>query len=281
MSSRSRIRRRIAKSWRSGRGPLLTPGDRFQAACNGRPALRRGRGLCGPGARPAAPRPEGRGALRCSPEQGGCDPAAAPLHAAPPHGFSPVWRLCARRPRPGLQARPAPEASKSAQALLLVHTRPLLVLRCSSPQFAPGPHNPRPRLRVEHRARSSTSVQRRCGASRQVVPGGGDFGGDEKRSAGVGARSAHPELTRRVCSNAANAVSAVSYAARPQGEHRSAVGAFGRPPTHEPLPGTACRAALTTIQSRRPPKSAPGRLRSVARHDHLAPAASCHSPWGR
>src|SRR5450755_4880616 len=38
-------------------------------------------------------------------------------------------------------------------------------------------------------------------ASRRAVPGGGDFCGDEKRRTGVGARSAHPHLTRRVCSN--------------------------------------------------------------------------------
>ncbi len=123
-------------------GPLATLNDRYEVTRDERRALRHGRELCGPGAQPAAPRPEGRGALRCSPELGGCDPAAAPLHAAQPHGFSPVWRLCARRPRPGLQARPAREARKSAQALLLVHTRPLLVLRCSSPQFAPGRPQP-------------------------------------------------------------------------------------------------------------------------------------------
>src|SRR5450755_1022922 len=72
------------------------------------------------------------------------------------------------------------------------------------------------------------------GASRQAVPGGGDFCGDEKRRTGVGARSALRRLTRRVCSNAANEVSVVSYAARPQAEHRSGVGAKRRPPQHEP-----------------------------------------------
>ena len=36
-----------------------------------------------------------------------------------------------------------------------------------------------------------------------------------------------------------------SYAARPRGEYRSAVGPKGRPPHHEPLPGAARRAART------------------------------------
>ena len=59
----------------------------------------------------------------------------------------------------------------------------------------------------------------------------------------VGARSALRQLTRRDCSNGANAVSAVSFAARPRTEHRSGVGAQRRPPQHEPPPGTACREA--------------------------------------
>jgi len=84
----------------------------------------------------------------------------------------------------------------------------------------------------------------KTGAARQAVPGGGDFWGGEEHSPGVGARSAHQHLTRRICLNAANAVRVVSYATRPQGAHRSEVEAKRRPPQHEPLPGTACRAAL-------------------------------------
>jgi hypothetical protein len=85
-----------------------------------------------------------------------------------------------------------------------------------------------------------------AGASRQAVPGGGDFWGDEKHSPWVGARSAHRLLTRRICPSAANAVSVASYAARPQAEHHSAVGAKQRPPQCEPTSGTACRNAQTT-----------------------------------
>ena len=79
--------------------------------------------------------------------------------------------------------------------------------------------------------------------SRQAVPGGGDLWGAEERRPGVGARSALRELTRRGCPNGANAVSKVSSATRPLGEHRRAVGACHRPPKCESALGTACRDA--------------------------------------
>jgi len=107
-------------------------------------------------------------------------------------------------------------------------------------------------------------------AARQAAPGGGDFWGDEQRRTGVGARSAHPKLTRRVCLSVVSAANAASLAARPQAEQVSpdsnspvdcsclangrshwagaackacAVGAKRRPPQHEPPAGAACRAA--------------------------------------
>ena len=80
-------------------------------------------------------------------------------------------------------------------------------------------------------------------AERQAVPGGGAVCGDEERRFGVGARSALRQLTCRGCSNGANEVSAVSSAARPRTEHRSAVGAQRRPPQPAPSPGVACRGA--------------------------------------
>ncbi len=52
--------------------------------------------------------------------------------------------------------------------------------------------------------------------------------GGEERRVSVGARTrALRQLTRRICSSAANAVSAASYAAQPKPEHRSEVGAAG------------------------------------------------------
>jgi hypothetical protein len=91
--------------------------------------------------------------------------------------------------------------------------------------------------------------------SRQAVPGGGDLWGGEERSVGVGARTrALRELTHRVCLNATSAASEVSYAMRPQREHRSGVDAKHRPPQREPVPGAACRAArhCITIDRTRP-----------------------------
>ena len=61
-------------------------------------------------------------------------------------------------------------------------------------------------------------------SSRQRGAAGGDFGGGEKRSDQIGARSAHPEHTRRRCLSAAHAVREASSAARSGHEHRSGVG---------------------------------------------------------
>ncbi len=197
-----------------------------------------------------------------------------------------------RRPRPGLQAGPAREASKSAQALLPVHTRPcdarsrgpphnslrdLRSLRstkcgesvdearcarghepCASRRLTGAPKPARTRLCQEAVA-SCLETPKRCiaaGGTRQ----GRFLGRREAQPWGRRAQRA-PELTRRVWSNEANAVSEVSYAARPQGEHRSAVGVFRRPPQHEPLPGTACRDAQTSQQSRRQRTAAADRKR--------------------
>ena len=79
--------------------------------------------------------------------------------------------------------------------------------------------------------------------SRQVVPGGGEL--VATRSAGLRsarAQRALPPLTCRICLSAVSAANVASYAARPQTEHRSGVGAQRRPPQPGPSPGTACRA---------------------------------------
>ena len=79
-------------------------------------------------------------------------------------------------------------------------------------------------------------------AARQALSARGDLWGGEEHSPEVGARSALRHLTRRGCLNAANEVSTVSSATRPQGEHRSEVAAKRRPPQREPLAEGACRA---------------------------------------
>ena len=114
-------------------------------------------------------------------------------------------------------------------------------------------------------ARSVLGTNTQAAASRQAVPGGGDFCGDEKRRPGVGARSALRCLTRRGCLNAVSAANEVSSAARPQAEQRSGVGAKRRPPQHEPPLGTACRDALRPRQGRRQPPLALARRRTTGR----------------
>jgi hypothetical protein len=88
--------------------------------------------------------------------------------------------------------------------------------------------------------------------SRQAVPGRGDFCGDEEHSAGVGARSALRELTRRYGLNVApgpQGLARSELSARPRREHRSAVGPKGRPLQHEPLAGAAWRDAPNAHES--------------------------------
>ena len=81
------------------------------------------------------------------------------------------------------------------------------------------------------------------GAARQAASGGGDFGGEEQRRAGLGARSALRNLTHRRCLSAVSEANAASSAMRARTEQRTAVGATRRPPPYEPLPDAACRAA--------------------------------------
>jgi len=79
-------------------------------------------------------------------------------------------------------------------------------------------------------------------ASRQAAPGRGDFWGDEKRSFGVGARSALRALTCRIVferreRSERSELSGTTPRRASQCSRRS------RPPRHEPLPGAACRDA--------------------------------------
>ena len=130
---------------------------------------------------------------------------------------------------------------------------------------------PEARSSLPARAFAATSwlVPRKAArvVSRQAVPGGGAVCGDEevspdsnspedclclangraswpgaacKARAEVGARSALRQLTCRGCLNGSNEESAVSSAARPRTEHRSAVGAQRRPPQPALPPGAAC-----------------------------------------
>ena len=104
-------------------------------------------------------------------------------------------------------------------------------------------------------------------ASRQAVAVRGDLWVGEERSPWVGARSAHPYLTRRRWLSAANEVSAASSAARPKGEHHSAVGATGDDrPSMSPgrVPPVATRRPFSVNSRSRTP--ATGRERKFDHH---------------
>jgi hypothetical protein len=93
--------------------------------------------------------------------------------------------------------------------------------------------------------------------SRQRGPGGGAVGGGEKRSGRVGARSAHPKLTRRRCLSGALVEREASSTAQPGREHRSGVG-LTADRTRRPRPQAPAAARRTqtrqTRQTRRASK---------------------------
>ena len=79
--------------------------------------------------------------------------------------------------------------------------------------------------------------------ARQAVPGGGDFWGFDPRRTGVGARQRASKTDSPRLFERSERSERSEFAARPQAEQHSGVGAKRRPPQHEPPPGTACRAA--------------------------------------
>jgi hypothetical protein len=95
--------------------------------------------------------------------------------------------------------------------------------------------------------------------ARQALPAGGDFCGGEQRSLEVGARSAHQRLNSPRLFERSERSERSEFGARLQGEHHSGVGAKRRPPQHEPLAGSACRAAPTQARVPNVQRSAMGR----------------------
>ena len=139
-----------------------------------------------------------------------------------------------------LTAFAALEQSRRVRRQCALRARPR-ALRSSAPQKSRAPGTACRAKPVVACGATNTASD----AAWRAVPARGDFWGDEQRSAGVGARSALRDLTRRDCPSETNAVSAASFAARPRREQRSGVGAKRRPPQHEPLAGAAGRAAPT------------------------------------
>jgi hypothetical protein len=169
-------------------------------------------------------------------------------------GRYPVWAhdgsvAAARRLRCGARAARAPAVPPFAGLNGLQTSRrprrsvvcgaglPLVSLRSSPPHKSPTPD-------TAHRAgRCSCSSSKRCAVLFLVGHTGAlakPWSGVRRqrhcaalRSAGLVAARAQralPHLTRRDCSSAANAVSAASFAAGHETEHRKGVGPQGRPP---------------------------------------------------
>jgi hypothetical protein len=114
-------------------------------------------------------------------------------------------------------------------------------------------------------------------AARKAVPGAGDFWGGEERSVRVGARSALRQLTCRSLFGRSerserSEFSGSTRTRAPQWSRR------GRPPRHEPAPGSACRASSTVasdaqqtlVNARKGPQAADRKpRRRPRRHPNL------------
>ncbi len=173
-------------------------------------------------------------------------------------GSASAWRSVLRTDCPAVLGLVARRTTRCAHCVRYAQTgcdESVYEARCArGPQ---GLRSSAPRRRAAAYPGATLQVLRWCALehhlrwpSRQAVPGRGDLWGGEEHRSGVGARSAPRNLTRRTCLSAVSAANAASCAARPQAEHRSAVGAQRRPPHHEPLPGAACRDALNTGRER-------------------------------
>jgi hypothetical protein len=127
------------------------------------------------------------------------------------------------RQRSALRARPRALRSSAPHMSLPTHTHPRLC-RCHR-----ATHHQTPRASMRGGRYPVGAI---CGAARSAA----------LRSAR--AQRALQLLTRRDCSSTTNAVSGASFAARPQCEHHSGVGAKRRPTQYEPPLGIAHRAAL-------------------------------------
>jgi len=149
-------------------------------------------------------------------------PAVLGLQAPPPNSLRALWALRSDNGGEHVdEARCArgPESLRSSAPLRRATTHP-------HPPSLPGCFTTVNRGLSSSRrrgtcARAPAALHR---TSRQRGAVGGDFGGGEKRRGQVGARSAHPEHTRRRCLSGAPYGREASSAARPGQEHRSGVG---------------------------------------------------------
>ena len=162
----------------------------------------------------------------------------ASLERSPRCGDSPaLLGLAARRRTRYALARFARTAAASQSTSALRAWPQALCCSASQRRAAAGPHPPLQRGWRRSRAGTPTPW---------LATGGPRWGRSLwRRGAQIRGRRAQRAsfLARRGCSNGVRKAHAVSSAARPRIEHRSAVEAKRRPPQCEPPPATPCREA--------------------------------------
>ena len=127
---------------------------------------------------------------------------------------------------------------RQVRSRLALRARPRALRRSALQRRAQAcPHAP-----LLQRSCPSDEKPQRCLSGRRH-PVRANSGANEERRAEVGARSAHQYPTCRSCLNAANEVSAVSSAARPRSEHRSAVQSVRSADRHSMSPRRVAPAA--------------------------------------
>ena len=142
-------------------------------------------------------------------------------------------------------------------------TSPVLLGASQARRSLPGRAFAEPVVVFAPQATTGGCRGRRC-------PLGAISGATRSAAPGSARASALRELTCRGCLNAATAGSAVSSAARPWCEHRSAVGAQRRPPQHEPPAGSACRDARRRHESQTPANGSSGPRTAGRSRDFLS-----------
>ncbi len=145
---------------------------------------------------------------------------------------------CAPCSRSVQTAAPSQTTMRAARAA----PRPVLLGASEARLHLPEPAFAEPPRVFVRQATTGDRRGRRC-------PQGARSGVTSGAAPGSARASALRELACRGCLNGAPAGRAVSSAARPWREHRSAVGLPGRPPQPEPPADGACRNARATAQT--------------------------------
>ena len=158
-------------------------------------------------------------------------------------------------PRPLTLPRRCPVSRVRGQLWVTLFTRPVCAGRPrAAVRFMQRSDPPSSGLNLSSRLRSMHRAAKGCAGlvlveqpkdvlERQAVRLAGAVWGAEQRRLEGGARSALRLLTHGNCLSAASEANGASFAVRPRGEQRRAVGRQGRPPHPAPARCTACRDA--------------------------------------